>query len=51
MLFLLGWGLGLSRPMLASRFPDLDSFLPSFLKDTIHPLEESVMNKQPQQLQ
>ncbi|GJL57969.1 MAG: hypothetical protein NPIRA03_08260 [Nitrospirales bacterium] len=45
--FLLGTGLGLSGPMLATRY--LDSYLPAFLKDTMHPLEGSVTHKQRQE--
>lgn len=45
--FLLGLGLGLSGPMLASRY--VDPYLPTFLKKTIHPLEGSVTHKQRQQ--
>lgn len=45
--FLLGLGLGLSGPMLASRY--VDPYLPGFLKTTIHPLEGSVTHKQRQQ--
>lgn len=45
--FFLGFGLGLSGPMLASRY--LDPYLPAFLKDTRHPLEVSVTHKQRQQ--
>ncbi len=45
--FFLGLGLGLSGPMLASRY--LDPYLPDFLKDTMHPLEGSVTQKQRQQ--
>jgi len=44
--FLLGLGLGLSGPMLASRY--VDTYLPNFLKKTIHPLEGSVTAKQRQ---
>ncbi len=45
--FFLGLGLGLSSPMLASRY--LDSYLPAFLKDAMHPLEGSVTHKQRQE--
>ncbi|MEO8327964.1 MAG: hypothetical protein ABI618_19105 [Nitrospirota bacterium] len=45
--FFLGFGLGLSGPMLASQY--LDPYLPDFLKDTRHPLEGSVTHKQRQQ--
>ncbi len=45
--FFLGLGLGLSGPMLASRY--LDPYLPAFLKDTRHPLEGSVTHKQRQE--
>ncbi|GJL67596.1 MAG: hypothetical protein NPIRA06_02310 [Nitrospirales bacterium] len=45
--FFLGLGLGLSGPMLASRY--LNSYLPAFLKDTMHPLEGSVTYKQRQE--
>ncbi len=45
--FLLGIGLGLSGPMLTTRY--LDSYLPAFLKDTMHPLEGSVTHKQRQE--
>lgn len=44
--FFLGLGLGLSGPMLASRY--LDSYLPAFLKDAMHPLKGSVAHKQRQ---
>ena len=45
--FFLGFGLGLSGPMLASQY--LDPYLPAFLKETMHPLEGSVTHKQRQQ--
>lgn len=45
--FFLGLGLGLSSPMLASRY--LGSYLPAFLKDAMHPLEGSVTHKQRQE--
>jgi hypothetical protein len=45
--FVLGVGLGLSGPMLASRY--VDPYLPTYLKKTIHPLEGSVTHKQRQQ--
>lgn len=45
--FFLGLGLGLSSPMLASRY--LDSYPPAFLKDAMHPLEGSVTHKQRQE--
>jgi len=45
--FILGLGLGLSGPMLASRYGD--PYLPTFLKKNIHPLEGSVVHKQRQQ--
>lgn len=45
--FLLGLGLGLSSPMLTSRYGD--AYLPTFLKKTVHPLEGSVTHKQRQQ--
>lgn len=45
--FVLGVGLGLSGPMLASRY--VDPYLPTYLKQTIHPLEGSVTHKQHQQ--
>ena len=46
-IFSLGLGLGLSSPMLASRYGD--QYLPAFLKKPIHPLEGSVTHKQRQQ--
>jgi len=45
--FILGLGLGLSAPMLASRYGD--PYLPAFLKKNIHPLEGSVIHKERQQ--
>ncbi len=45
--FFLGLGLGLSAPMLASRYAD--PYLPTFLKKNIHPLEGSVIHKERQQ--
>ena len=45
--FFLGLVLGLSGPMLASRY--VDPYLPTFLNKTIHPLEGSVTHKQRQQ--
>jgi hypothetical protein len=45
--FILGLGVGLSGPILASRYGD--PYLPSFLKKTVHPLEGSVTHKQRQQ--
>jgi hypothetical protein len=45
--FLVGLGLGLSGPMLASRYAN--PYLPSFLKETVHPLEGSVRHKQHEQ--
>lgn len=45
--FVLGEGLGLSGPMLASHY--VDPYLPTYLKKTIHPLEGSVTHKQRQQ--
>lgn len=45
--FFLGLGLGFSSPMLASRY--LDSYLPAFLKNAMHPLEGSVIHKQRQE--
>ncbi|MDT3779603.1 hypothetical protein PJI16_18725 [Nitrospira sp. MA-1] len=45
--FFLGLGLGFSSPMLASRY--LDSYLPAFLKDAMHPLEGSVTHKKRQE--
>lgn len=46
-IFFLGLGLGLSGPMLASRY--VDPYLPPFLKNPVHPLEGSVTHKQRQQ--
>ena len=46
-IFFLGLGLGLSGPMLASRY--VDPYMPPFLKRTLHPLEGSVTHKQRQQ--
>jgi hypothetical protein len=45
--FVVGLGLGLSGPMLVSRY--VDPYLPTYLKQTIHPLEGSVTHKQRQQ--
>lgn len=47
MVFFLGLGLGLSGPMLSSRY--VDPYLPTGLKKTVHPLEGSVVHKQRQQ--
>lgn len=45
--FFLGLGLGVSGPLLVSRY--LDPYLPAILKNTVHPLEGSVTHKQRQQ--
>jgi hypothetical protein len=46
-IFVLGVGLGVSSPMLLSRY--VDPHLPPFLKKSIHPLEGSVTHKQRQE--
>ncbi len=45
-IFLLGLGLGLSAPMLASRY--MNPYLPDMLKERVHPLEGTVIHKQHQ---
>ncbi|WP_447962150.1 hypothetical protein [Nitrospira sp. Ecomares 2.1] len=45
--FFLGLGLGLSGPLLASRY--LDPYFPTFLNESLHPLEGSVIHKQREQ--
>lgn len=45
--FSLGLGLGISAPLLVSRY--LDPYFPDFLKEALHPLEGSVLHKQRQQ--
>jgi hypothetical protein len=46
-IFFLGLGLGLSAPMLASRY--MNPYLPDMLKERVHPLEGAVIHKQHQQ--
>lgn len=43
-LFCLGLGIGLSGPILATRY--LEPFMPGFLKKPLHPLEGTVTHKQ-----
>lgn len=43
----IGLGIGLGGPMLASRYAD--PYLPGFLKESVHPLEGTVRHKQVQQ--
>lgn len=46
-IFFLGLGLGLSAPMLASRY--MNPYLPDMLKESVVPLEGTVIHKQHQQ--
>ncbi|MDH4192614.1 MAG: hypothetical protein OEY80_03010 [Nitrospirota bacterium] len=43
-MFCIGLGLGLSGPILASRY--MEPYMPGFLKNSLHPLEGIVTNKQ-----